>query len=181
MATPSPRTVRSLALLLTTALMLSACAYARPNPTPPYFTGQYGPGDPTVNRVGGPEGLSLTFDTNPNGVEPSGPEFGVNPFLWRGALDTLSSLPLTSAEPLGGIIITDWYSQPGDPGERFKTTAYMEGPELHGSAVRVTVFRQVNRGGRWVDVAANPAMQTELQNRILERTRQLWQQATGQG
>jgi hypothetical protein len=181
MVTPSPRTVRFLALLLTAALVLSACAYARPNPTPPYFTGWDGPGDPMVNRVGGPSGLSLTFRTDWNGAEPPGREIGVNPFLWRGALDTLSSLPLTSADPLGGIIISDWYSRPGVPGERFKTTAYMEGPELHQSAVRVTVFRQVDRGGRWVDVTPNTALQTELQNRILERTRQLWQQATGQG
>jgi hypothetical protein len=180
MATPSAPTVRTLALL-TAAAVLSACAYARPNPTPPYFTGRDGPGDPTVNRVGGPTGLSLTFGTNWNGIEPPSPEIGVNPFLWRGALDTVSSLPLASAEPLGGIIITDWYSRPGDASERFKTTVYMEGPELHASGVRVTMFRQVNRGGRWVDAPANPAMQTELQNRILERTRQLWQQTVGQG
>src|SRR5271154_4005681 len=108
MAKPSAsHSIRSLTVLLIAAVTLTACAYAQPNPTPPYFTGQYGPGDPTVNRVGGPQGLSLTFGPYMNPVDYSGGEMGPDAFLWRGALDTLSSTPLASVDPFGGVILTD--------------------------------------------------------------------------
>ena len=32
---------------------------------------------------------------------------GVNGYLWRAALDTLSFMPLASADPYGGVIVTD--------------------------------------------------------------------------
>ncbi len=32
---------------------------------------------------------------------------GVNSYLWHASLDTLSFLPLVSADPFGGVIITD--------------------------------------------------------------------------
>ena len=123
-----------------------------------------------TNRVGGPQGLSLVFGTSEfPGAYPAGPA-PIEAFLWRGALDTLSSLPLASADPFGGIIITDWYTRPGDTAERFKATVYMEGPQPD---VTVSVFRQVNRGGRWVDAPASAASRDDLRNRILFRARQL--------
>ena len=67
---------------------------------------------------------------------------GVNGFLWRASLDTLSFLPLSSADPFGGVIITDWYAPPESPAERFKVTVYILGRELRSDGVRVAVFRQ---------------------------------------
>ena len=47
-----------------------------------------------------------------DGSGGAGSALGVNAYLWRGALDTLSFMPLASADPFGGVIITDWYSRP---------------------------------------------------------------------
>jgi hypothetical protein len=190
MAKPSASlSIRPLTILLVAAVTLTACAYAQPNPTPPYFTGQYGPGDPTVNRVGGPQGLSLTFGPYVNPTEYSGgpPVYpgsapGVDAFLWRGALDTLSSTPLASVDPFGGVILTDWYTRPGDTGERFKTAVYMDSREPRGDGLRVSVFREVYRNGNWVGAPVSPALQTDIRNSMLTRARQLRRtMPTGQG
>ena len=182
MATPSAsHWIRSLTVLLIVAVTLTACAYAQPNPTPPYFTGQYGPGDPTVNRAGGPQGLSLTFSPYMNPADYSGGEMGPDDFLWRGALDTLSSTPLASVDPFGGVILTDWYTRPGDTGERFKTAVYMDSREPHGDGIRISVFREVYQHGRWVGAPVNPALQADIRNSMLARARQLQRMATGQG
>ena len=34
----------------------------------------------------------------------------INPYLWSASLETLSFIPLSSADPFGGTIFTDWYS-----------------------------------------------------------------------
>ena len=98
---------------------------------------------------------------------------GVNAYLWRGAIDTLSFMPFASAEPEGGIIITDWYSPPTTTGERFKANAYILGKLLRSDAIRVSIFRQVLQGGQWVDapVASNTA--ADITAKILTRARQL--------
>src|SRR6266404_1951430 len=67
---------------------------------------------------------------------------GVNSFLWRATLDTLAFMPLASADPFGGVIITDWYSPPETPGERFKMTIYILDRQLRADGVKVSVFRQ---------------------------------------
>ena len=85
-----------------------------------------------------------------------GGALGVNAYLWRGALDTLSFMPLASADPFGGVIITDWYTPPPSNGERFKATAYILGRELRSDGVRVAIFRQVLQNGQWVDRAGQP-------------------------
>ena len=104
----------------------------------------------------------------------------MNAFLWRGALDTLSFLPLSSADPFGGVIITDWYTPADAQGERFKATAYILGRELRSDAIRVSVFRQVNQGGRWVDAPVSPVVQADIENKVLDRARKLREQTTGQ-
>ncbi len=88
--------------------------------------------------------------------QEAGTSLGVNAFLWRGALDTLSFMPLASADPWGGVIITDWYAPPTANGERFKATAYILGRQLRADGVRVTVFRQVRDGGQWEGRTGQP-------------------------
>jgi hypothetical protein len=174
----SSRDSRPMAALLSGALILTGCAYSRPNPTAPNLIPQGGPGDPTVSRLGGDEGLFSFGNTKPKGGEGGG-GIGVNAFLWRGALDTLSFLPLASADPFGGVIITDWYSPTDSPGERFKATAYILGRELRSDGIRVSVFRQVNQGGRWVDAPVNAVVQADIENKVLDRARRLREQAAG--
>ena len=170
------------AMLAALSAVLAGCGYAKPNPTDPRFSGIGGPGDPTVNTLGGEGGLFSFGNSKNRGSDGGGGVgIGVNAYLWRGALDTLSFLPLTSADPFGGVIITDWYSPADASGERFKATAYILGRELRSDGVRVSVFRQVNRGGRWADAPVNPAVQVKIENKVLDRARKLREQASTRG
>ena len=175
---------RPLALLLGAALTLSACGFAAPNPTNPNTLGVGGPDDPSTGKIGGSGNGLLSFggnkDKNGSGSGAGGGGIGVNAFLWRGALDTLSFLPLTSADPFGGVIITDWYTPADAQGERFKATAYILGRELRSDGIRVSVFRQVAQGGRWVDAPVSAVTQGELEKKVLERARRLREQAAHQ-
>ncbi len=98
---------------------------------------------------------------------------GVNAYLWRGALDTLAFMPLASADPFGGVIITDWYEPPAGQGERFKATAYILGRQLRADGVKVSIFRQTINNGRWVDASVSPVTTSEIENKVLARAREL--------
>lgn len=98
---------------------------------------------------------------------------GVNNYLWRASLDTISFMPLASADPFGGVIITDWYTPPETPAERFKMNVYILGRQLRADGVRVSVFRQNRASGGWVDAAVTKTTSVNLENEILNRARQL--------
>lgn len=98
---------------------------------------------------------------------------GVNGFLWRATLDTLSFMPLTTADPTGGVVITDWHANPQVPDERFKLTVYILDTHLRADGVKVSVFRQEKVGSQWQDAATNPATAAQLENQILRRAREL--------
>jgi hypothetical protein len=134
--------------------------------------GQTGPEYGDGNTVFGEGGL-FGAPTQEDGSGGAG--VGVNSLLWRASLDTISFMPLVSADPFGGVIITDWYTPPATPDERFKVNVYILGRALRADGIRASVFRQQNQGGTWVDapVALNTA--TDLENAILTRARQLRQ------
>ena len=98
---------------------------------------------------------------------------GINAYLWRASLETLSFMPLSSADPFGGVIITDWYSPPESPNERFKMSIFITDRELHADGIRVSVFRQVKSGADWADAAPAAKTSIDLENAILTRAREL--------
>lgn len=98
---------------------------------------------------------------------------GVNSFLWRASLDTVAFMPLASADPFGGVILTDWYSPPETPGERFKINVFILDKQLRSDGVQVKVFRQVNKGGNWRDADVGADMGRQLEDSILTRARQM--------
>jgi len=98
---------------------------------------------------------------------------GVNAYLWRASLDTLNFMPLESADPYGGIIITGWHSDPTTPTERFKATVYILDTRLRADALNVSIFRQTNVDGAWTDAAVNADTELQIENAILTRARQL--------
>jgi hypothetical protein len=104
-------------------------------------------------------------------VEPS--QIGVNSFLWQAALETLSFMPLTSADQQGGVIISDWFADAKSPNERFKATVYILDTRLRADALKVAVFRQVKQGSAWVDAAVDPDTGLQIENAILRQARQL--------
>lgn len=103
----------------------------------------------------------------------SGVPTTVNRYLWSASLETVNFLPISSADPIAGLIITDWYVNPESPSERFKINVYILDQALRADALRVSVFRQTRTTGAWVDSAVNPATPRELENAILTRARQL--------
>jgi len=162
-----------LAFGLALILSLAACANSRPNPTAPNWT--FFPG-PDTGSVFGDEGMSFLFgDKNKRG-QGGGGGIGVNAYLWRGALDTLSFMPLSSADPFGGVIITDWYTPQASSGERFKATAYVLTKELRSDGVKVNIFRQVLQGNHWVDAPVSAVTVSEIENKVLDRARRLREQ-----
>jgi hypothetical protein len=98
---------------------------------------------------------------------------GVNAYLWRAALDTLSFAPLLQADANGGVIVTDWYTNPNTPGERVKVTATILDRDLRADALRVATSRQVMSNGQWVDAPVAAATVQRLEEIILTRARDL--------
>lgn len=158
-----------------TVLLLAACGLADPEQNYPSREGNQGNPNPSGERetVFGPGGLNL-FGGEKAKQDGGGGGIGINSFLWRASLDTLSFMPLNSADPFGGVIITDWYSPPDSPEERFKMTIYILDRRLRADGIKVAVFKQTkDKAHQWLssNVAGDTA--TQLENAILTRARQL--------
>ena len=98
---------------------------------------------------------------------------GVNAYLWRAAVDTVSFAPLLQADANTGIIITDWYANPKTPGGRVKLTVTILDQELRADALRVAASRQVFQNGVWADAPVAAATVQKLEDIILTRARDL--------
>ena len=113
-------------------------------------------------------------DSQPRQASGNSPAIGVNGYLWRATLDTLSFMPLQSADPYGGVIVTDWYTNPEKADERFKCTVYILDSRLRADGLNVAVFKQNRDGaGNWVDAPTAGQTETDIENSILTRARQL--------
>jgi hypothetical protein len=170
--------------MLGATLLLGACAGVKPEATFP---------DPDEEKryrygslLGGEGGFTLLGprrgDTNVQDAQG----IGVNSYLWRASLDTLAFMPIVSADPFGGVILTDWYSPPETPNERFKVNLYILDRQLRADGVRVSVFRQQRgnagggtsastaaQGGDWRDAGVSTETASRLEDTILTRARQL--------
>ena len=98
---------------------------------------------------------------------------GVNSYLWRAALDTLSFAPTAQVDSNGGVIVTDWYTDPSSPNERVKVTATILDSDLRADALRVAASRQVNQNGQWIDAPVSAATVQKLEEIILTKARDL--------
>jgi hypothetical protein len=102
---------------------------------------------------------------------------GVNAYLWRAALETVSFAPLLQSDSNGGVIVTDWYANPRNPNERVKMTVSILDQDLRADAVRVAASRQVAQAGQWVDAPVQAATVQRLEDIILSKARTLRRQA----
>ncbi len=103
----------------------------------------------------------------------SGTTTSVNRYLWNASLETLNFMPIFSADPIAGVIISDWYGNPNTPNERFKTNVFILDTALRADALRVSVFKQELTPAGWLDAGVNPATEREIENAILTRAREL--------
>ncbi len=157
------------------ALSLSACSNIKteakyPSGLDRSVTGEdiYGEKQ-SVLGVGGFKALSRK--SKKDGAGEGG--IGVNSFLWRATLDTLSFMPIASADPFGGVILTDWYADSDNPNERIKINAFIMSRELKAEGVRVRTFRQVMKNGAWRDADVSKDTARKLEDTIITRARQL--------
>lgn len=121
-----------------------------------------------ANNDGTDRNATLIKSNSSTGVTTS-----VNRYLWRASLDTIDFMPVSKADPVAGLISTDWYGNPQVPQERFKTNVYILDTALRADALRVTVFRQQLTDYGWIDAQVNPATAREIENAILTRAREL--------
>lgn len=130
---------------------------------------------PQGSLLGGEGGLSIFGGGDKAGAAAAGAGagIGVNAYLWRASLDTVSFLPVASADPFGGVIITDWYSPAETPDERFKLNVYILDRQLRADGVRVAVFREKRQGDEWVSAQVADDTASQLEDAILTRARQL--------
>ena len=163
--------------LCAAALILTACGLSDAEQNYPRSEGTRNNPNPTGERetIFGPGGLNIFGSGKSDRADSTGGSgIGINSFLWRASLDTLSFMPLNSADPFGGVIITDSNSTSDNPDERFKLTVYILDRRLRADGIRVAGYRQTrDQSQRWLsaDVAEDTAVQ--LENAILVRARQL--------
>ena len=125
-------------------------------------------------RSSSDSGFSLwPFGSSDPAADANQPQLGVNSFIWRATLDTLNFMPLASADPVGGVVISEWYSAPDNPNEHMKVTVYILDRRLRADAVKVSVFRQIRAAQGWQDAQINPDTGVKLENAILTRAREL--------
>ncbi|MBU6371833.1 MAG: DUF3576 domain-containing protein [Alphaproteobacteria bacterium] len=97
---------------------------------------------------------------------------GVNAFLWRATLDVLSFMPLSSADPYGGVVTTDWYANPDKPNERFKATVYILDSRLRADGIKVAIFKEQLTANGWSTAPTDPDTAIQIENAILTKARQ---------
>jgi hypothetical protein len=123
----------------------------------------------------GDGGLRL-LGNKENGDEDGNGRIGgmaINSYLWRASLDTVSFMPLASADPFGGVIITDWYTPDEKPDTRFKINVFIFSRELRSDGVEVKLFEQARRGGEWANVTPSKDTARKLEDTILTRARRM--------
>lgn len=166
-------------LTVLSLLLLAACS-SLPQGEAKYPTGAArntlpaGQNDIYSNQdsVFGKGGL-FSFGKNKEGADGQ-TGIGVNSYLWRAALDTVSFMPLASADPFGGVILTDWYTPEETPNERLKLNVFILDRQLRSDGIQVKVFRQARKkGGDWKDASVAPETARQLEDSILTRARQL--------
>ncbi len=155
------------------ALTLVACGAAQPDSQARGSRHDANSAQRQLPSLFGERGLNLGGLPTDEQGGGSGSGIAVNSFLWRASLDTIAFMPLASADPFGGVIITDWYSPPESPEERFKVNVYILDRQLRADGIRAAIFRQRLAAGQWAEAPVDKATATELENAILTRARQL--------
>ena len=121
--------------------------------------------------LGKKEGISFGTKEGNNAVSSIG--MPINPYLWKGSLETISFMPLSSADPFGGTIITDWYSDGQTINERCKINIFIKGLELKTSNLKVSTFCQSFENNRWVDLPTSASQSAQLEDAILNKAKRI--------
>lgn len=161
--------MKKLVISICVLTLLSACAGAELQAEYPKSREELE--EEKMGKLTGEDGLVL-FGGKKKSSATEG--INVNSYLWRATLDTVYFMPLISADPFGGTILTDWYRKTPNSKERYKLNIFVIGGELRSDAVRVAAFKQVlAKNGSWMDVDSSPEIAQEIENKILLRAREI--------
>lgn len=97
----------------------------------------------------------------------------INPYLWRATLETINFMPIASADPFGGIIITDWYSTQKNPKERCKLNIFIRGAELKTENLKVNSFCENKINNDWVNSSIKNEDNIKIENAILNKAKKI--------
>ena len=165
---------RALFVAVSLLVALPSCSNLKPDADQQY------PPDPDDLRkeqrgkITGEDGLVMGGDAGKKDKDAGKNPLGVNSFLWRATLDTLSFLPIASADPFGGTILTDWYEDADAPGERYKVNVLILDRQLRADSLKITTFRQKKDAkGNWMDMPSDPKLGRKLEDTVLTRARQM--------
>ena len=106
---------------------------------------------------------STLFDLFTN-VDPPNTTLEVNKYIWNAALDVLNFLPIQSADPFSGVIVTGYGTPPGG-GRAYRATIYVRDPALEARSLNVAL---ATRSG-----PAPTETVRAIEDAILTRARQL--------
>jgi Domain of unknown function (DUF3576) len=166
------------------SLALAACAASPPAEQPAQQSGGP-PGSTNAQKAASGEPEEIDTEANiltilglakKESVKDPGPQTGraVSPILWQAAHDTLDFVKYTSEDPLTGSIVTDWYSPPGNPNIRYRVNVFVLARALRSDSLAVTVDRQqLSANGQWAETTIARQVETDIENAILSRSRQL--------
>jgi hypothetical protein len=164
---------RTILLLMAGLLSLSACGLNADENTNYPKTEEDRRRD-ARGKLTGDEGLTVGGGGAEKEKDAGKNPLGVNSFLWRATLDTLSFLPISAADPFGGTILTDWYEDPDALGERFKVNVLILDRQLRADSLKITTFRQKKDAkGNWADAPTDAKLGRKLEDTVLTRAREL--------
>ncbi|MDX2103834.1 MAG: DUF3576 domain-containing protein [Alphaproteobacteria bacterium] len=169
--------LRRLWLPVTAGLLLVGCAGLQTTEPP---LGRDAQDARRIGSILGDEGGFNLFGGSRRRGDDQPAGIAVNTYLWRASIDTLAFMPLVSADPFGGVILTDWHSPPDSPSERFRISVFILDRQLRADGVRVSVFRQIRDAAGWSDAQVNQRTASDIETAILTRARQLRLDSTAQ-
>ena len=106
---------------------------------------------------------SKIWDLFGNKDEPN-TKIEVNKYLWNASLDVLNFLPIQSADPFTGVIVTGYGTPPGG-GKAYRATIYIRDPAREARSLNVAL---ATRSG-----PASAETVRAVEDAILTRARQL--------
>lgn len=164
-----PIRVRTVAVMITLALVAGCGLASGPS------TEEVDQQERDRRAEGSIFGDAFSFGGGDKSGDDSSGALGVNSFLWRASLDTISFFPLSQADPFGGVILTDWYSPPETPNSRFKLNVFILGRQLRADGLRVSIFKQERRSqaSAWTDTTVSTETVRSMENAILAKAREL--------
>ncbi len=164
------RTFVALSALL---FVLPSCSFLKPDAEQQYPKTEEDRRKDERGKITGDAGITLGGPKENDSDAGKNP-LGVNSFLWRATLDTLSFLPITTADPFGGTVLTDWYEDPEVKGERHKLNVLILDRQLRADSLKITAFRQTkDKAGNWVDAPSDAKLGRKLEDTVLTRAREL--------